>query len=55
MEITKQDDSKETKIDFLNHCRDKVINLIPHYVLDSLKNAQQMIKDGESKVKIKES
>lgn len=50
-----ENDSKETKIDFLNHCRDKVINLIPHYVLDSLKNAQQMIKDGESKVKIKES
>lgn len=50
-----EDDSKEKKIEFLNHCRNKVIDLIPDYILDSLKNAEQMIKDGESKLKSKET
>lgn len=49
------EDTKETKVDFLNFCRSKVIELIPHYVIDSLKNAEQMIKQGESKVKVKEN
>lgn len=46
-----EEDTKETKVEFLNHCRNKVMDLIPDYILESLKNATQMKKDGESKVK----
>lgn len=49
------EDSKDTKVNFLNHCRQKVIGLIPDYVLESLKNADKLIKDGESKARIQES
>jgi len=47
-------DTKQQKVDFLNHCRSKVIDLIPHYIVDSLKNAEQLIKDGEAKVKVEQ-
>lgn len=46
-----EEDTKEKKIEFLNHCRNKVIDLIPDYVVESLKNANKMKKDGESKMK----
>lgn len=49
------EDSKEQKVEFLNYCRNEVINLIPNYVIDSLKNAEQTIKNGESKIKSKEN
>lgn len=48
------EDNKENKIDFLNHCRNKVIELIPDYIIESLKNVEQIRKNGESKLKNKE-
>ena len=47
----KDDMEKESKIDFLNHARKKVIELIPAYIFESLKNSEQLIKDGEVKAK----
>lgn len=45
-------DNENKKVDFLNHCRNGLIKLIPDYVIESLKNADVLVKAGESKNKI---
>jgi 1-acyl-sn-glycerol-3-phosphate acyltransferase len=55
VEIIETDDKMENKknrVKFINQARQKVIELIPSYLIDSIPNAEKKIKDGEIKVEV---
>jgi 1-acyl-sn-glycerol-3-phosphate acyltransferase len=49
--ININDESKESRILFLNKAREEVIKLIPNNIIQSTPNVDKLIKDGQAKIK----